>query len=454
MAAVFGALGSLLTPSKEQEPSKMSVANDAIENGEAGTERVNETPVSVISSAEEQSLSQNNAEKCPDVNENAKNAKSQQKGDVLAGLDAPISTGDECGMCHKSITIRQASGCAKCGFCDSIFCKDCSHFTPQMCKNVLERADVLWACYSCLPRLENAKLATPVESSTDTIDKGKSTTPNFEELKGEINSVITEKVVPQLISKIEQSMNTLSENIRQWNSISYANAADGNLSDSETADSDDEEFPDALTKVLSKKEQKALRRAQREENNSLKLVQAALASQKDDEERQRNLIVYRLSESLNSVTEARTKDREAVQKLLGVLNVDSAPVEVRRLGKYDRDTVSSRPRPVKIVLHDRSERDLAMANVSNLATVTDDSIKSVQVNYDLNREQRDKQKALVAEAKELSKNSQTHIWKVRGPPENMITRKFLKRKTDTHTNTQAPATQSPQTETTLPQETT
>ena len=429
MAAVFGALGSLLTPSKEQEPSKMSVANDAIENGEAGTERVNETPVSVISSAEEQSLSQDNAEKCPDVNENAKNAKLQQKGDVLAGLDAPISTGDECGMCHKSITIRQASGCAKCGFCDSIFCKDCSHFTPQMCKNVLERADVLWACYSCLPRLENAKLATPVESSTDTIDKGKSTTPNFEELKGEINSVITEKVVPQLISKIEQSMNTLSENIKQWNCISYANAADGNLSDSETADSDDEEFPDALTKVLSKKEQKALRRAQREENTSLKLVQAALASQKDDEERQRNLIIYRIPESLASVTEARTKDREAIQRLLETLDVDSSPVEIRRLGRFDKDIVKDRPRPVKVMLTDRSTRDLAMANVAKLARATDPTIKSLQVCYDLNKDQRVRQKSLVAEGKELSKNSQTHIWKVRGPPENMLLRKFIKRNT-------------------------
>ena len=183
----------------------------------------------------------------------------------------------------------------------------------------------------------------------------------------------------------------------------------------------------------------------------MKIVQAALASQKDDEERQKNLIVYRLPESLDSVTEARTKDREAVQKLLTALNVDSTPVEIRRLGKFDKDTVSNRPRPVKIVLLDRSERDLAMANVSNLAKVTDDAIKSVQVNYDLNREQRDKQKELVAEAKELSKNSTTHIWKVRGPPENMTTRKFLRRKTDIQADTQAQATQNIHTGTTPPQ---
>ena len=70
-----------------------------------------------------------------------------------------------------------------------------------------------------------------------------------------------------------------------------------------------------------------------------------------------------------------------------------------------------------------------MANVFRLAKVTDVTIKSVQVNYDLNKDQRQKQKELVAEGKEFSKNSTTHIWKVRGPPDNMQLRKYLRRRT-------------------------
>ena len=430
MAAVFGALGSLLTPNKEQEPPKMLVTNDAIENGEVGTVHANQTPATAISSADVQIQNQNNSVKCPDVREKAKNVKSQQKGDVLTGFDAPTSTGDKCGMCQKSITIKQAAGCAKCGFCDGIFCNDCSHFTPHMCKNVLERADILWACYTCLPRLENAKLATPVESSTDTIEEGKLSMVNFEELKGEINCVISEKVVPQLITKIEQSMNTLSENIKQWNNIPYASAAEGDSSDG-SENPPEESFPeDGLSRVMSKKERKAAVRQSKEYTESVKIAQAALASQKEDEERQKNILVYRLPETVSSAEEARKNEKEQVKKLLDALEVNASPVEIKRLGKFNKDTVKEKPRPIKIVFGNKISRDEAINNARNLGKIQDENLiwlKNLQICYDLNKEQREQQKAKIDEAKELSKNSETHVWRVRGTPGNMFLKKFEKK---------------------------
>ena len=75
-------------------------------------------------------------------------------------------------------------------------------------------------------------------------------------------------------------------------------------------------------------------------------------------------------------------------------------------------------------LLDRATRDLAMANTTKLAKVTDTTLKTLTVSYDLSKEQREEQKKLVAEGKELTKNSTTHIWKVRGPPGYMQLKKF------------------------------
>ena len=437
MAAVFGALGSLLTPGKEPE-SKPPVATDAIDNG-AEAERTNEPQTNSISSAEDNSAhdSERNSlptEKLADEAKKTKNTKSQSKGGISDPVSAIAAIGGDCGMCKKSITNKQAVGCAKCGFCDDIFCKDCSQFTSHMCQTVLERADVLWACYSCLPRLENAKLATPLtgtpENVADIIADGGSVLRKFDELKGEINSMINDKVVPQLITKIEQSISTLNANItNQWCTMPGANAfAEGCHSSNESDDSGDEEFPeDGMTRVMTKKQRKAAVRQSREYTASLKIAQAALASQKEDEDRQKNILVYRLPETLTSASDARKNEKETIAELLNVLDVNSAPVEIKRLGKFDSDKVNDKPRPIKVVFNNKISRDEAINNARNLGKATDAKIKNLQICYDLSREQREQQKVKLDEAKELSKNSETHVWRVRGTPGNMFVKKFEKR---------------------------
>ena len=371
--------------------------------------------------------------------------ESEQKQKTAAAVSA-------CGMCENSISSCKPKGSINCGVCETIYCLGCADFTAHANNTVLNRTDVFWACYQCLPEMTNKLTAKPCEhdepQGTNEPENAFMTSMQNEIVKmssemkalGEGIKACKRENFESLKSLLESSLQSVNSNVipvtdpivseivagvsAAWHNTHMS--ADYRNSDSDS-ESEEEDFPDAMTKVMSKKEKRELSRAQREEKNSIKLVQAALASQKDDEERQKNLIIYRLPETLTSISEARTKDQESIKTLLETLDVDSAPVEIRRLGRFDKDIVKDRPRPVKVVLLDRNERDLAMANVSKLAKVTDPIIKSVQVNYDLNRNQREKQKELVAEGKDLTKNSTTHIWKVRGPPENMQLRKFLRR---------------------------
>ena len=348
---------------------------------------------------------------------------------------------NRCTNCNVVPEAQGETQLVGCTFCPEWYCiSKCAKINKSEMK-LLSKQCWLWQCPKCCEKDENkirnvdsdqsllldlqksiSKMSTDMKALSQGIEASKS--DNLESLKNLLDSSL--KTANSMPINVDPLVVEIVAGVSDaW---TQQMTKDGGHSESDTEEVvDNEDFPDAMRTVLSKREKRELSRVQREEKNSIKLVQAALASQKDDEERQKNLIVYRIPETLSSVTEARTKDQEAVKKLLETLDVDSAPVEIRRLGRFDRDHAAERPRPVKIVLMDRTSRDLAMANVTKLAKTSDAGLKALQVCYDLNRDQRDIQKKLVAEGKDLTKNSQTHIWKVRGPPENMQLRKFLKR---------------------------
>ena len=76
--------------------------------------------------------------------------------------------------------------------------------------------------------------------------------------------------------------------------------------------------------------------------------------------------------------------------------------------------MGDKPRPVKVVFSNKISRDEAISNARNLGKVDDAALKTLQICYDLSLEHREQQKAKLSEAKELSKNSETHVWRVRG----------------------------------------
>ena len=434
MFAIVDIVSKALTPGKAENPAESQVSMDAMTAElKRGNDSVSLDKASAESSAESQ-LSSDNGQTITCQENDDKTAKLGPNRPLLGSKQDGDASAEICGMCDKAISLCKNKGTAcvslNCGICDTIYCSGCAEFTPTQISKVLDRADILWSCYQCFSKFEENKLATPLAPALDSDDKHE--------------TLLTE------MSKISQEMKALSQGMESYkqgnlqsiksmieSSIQSANASafpelvagiNGALGHDDKSDSgsesEEEDFPDAMRKVLTKRERRELVRAQREESNSVKLVQAALASQKQDEERQKNIIVYRVPETLSSITEARSKDSETIQKLLGSLGVDSAPVDIRRLGRFNKETVGASPRPVKVTLLDRATRDLAMANTTKLAKVTDTTLKTLTVSYDLSKEQREEQKKLVAEGKELTKNSTTHIWKVRGPPGYMQLKKF------------------------------
>ena len=67
-----------------------------------------------------------------------------------------------------------------------------------------------------------------------------------------------------------------------------------------------------------------------------------------------------------------------------------------------------------------------MENTNKLQNASED-LKQLSVCYDLSEEERVTVKTLVEQAKEKSKNSTSHIFRVRGPPGNMKIYRFLLR---------------------------
>ena len=414
MEAIIGAVGNLLTPSKQSEPVEMPVTNDAI-NGDA--ERVIETQVSSICSADSNlDMSAHDTAKHTPVENNPtgrkkiqKNAKSTLKNDASDG----VAQNDDCGMCKKPISKSKVADCAECGFCEGIFCQKCTEITPHMCKTVLNRADVLWACYSCLPKLENAKLATPLDQestrSSDVIVEGKVVMQKFDSLRDEIDGLkgqMKEAVVG--ISKFSQD---ISKQMREiMNDTIFGDdypEFDPNISHKQAkriANEQNKTPPPTLNTIMKS----AVNEQKREEKKE------------DSEQAQArcNIIIYNLEEPSETDGERRkTSTNDKISELLNFLEVtDITPLKTHRLGKFQSGgSENNKSRPLKVILKNVDEAKTIVNSCKKLKNAPA-NLKMLSVSHDLTNEERKTIREEVKKAKEMTAKSPNLDFKVMGPP--------------------------------------
>ena len=148
------------------------------------------------------------------------------------------------------------------------------------------------------------------------------------------------------------------------------------------------------------------------------MFKRAYTEHKRDETRLNNVIIHKAVEPKEASQEARQKnDQSLVKELLDHIGVEHKPVKVFRLGKYDEEQ-TNKSRPLKVVFDTSVAQDEIMGKVYKLAQAPD-NIKNVSVNYDMNKDERDECSRLVKDAKNKSKNSTTHKYKVIGRPGQM-----------------------------------
>ena len=105
------------------------------------------------------------------------------------------------------------------------------------------------------------------------------------------------------------------------------------------------------------------------------------------------------------------------------MNVAVVPTKTYRLGKYNPEETG--PRPLKLEFENKESTSQVMGSVRALRNAPD-NIKNISLCYDLSKEDRALTKKKVAEAKELTKNDQEYVHKVRALPGDVEIIRFRK----------------------------
>ena len=421
MEGLLNLVGPILTPGKVVETDKM-VATDA-KNGAStkSTERVSQPQAADILSAEN------------DANETHPDAKTEiaktDKFLVKKGKNTPKpneeAPADECGMCIKSIKLSKYKCGVNCDLCDTLYCVGCADFTPTQVSKVLDRVDVMWACYNCVPRLNNMKLATPLaqeegltQISAEIQTNGESVMRKFDDLKGEVNNLKAQ--VSEAVTGLEKMSGNMERQFRQI------------MNDTIFGD----DFPDFDPNISHKQAKRIAAEQNRTPPPTLNTVmKTAVVEQKKEEKKEDaekaiarcNIIIYGIEEPKEEDGEKRNEHNRAnVDELFSFLEVESIiPIKTHRLGKFRDD---GKPRPLKVILDNQIEAETVVKNCKKLRDAPT-QLKTYSVSHDLTNEERIAIKSLVNQAKDQTAKSPNMDFKVVGPPWQPTIKSFKKRAT-------------------------
>ena len=138
-----------------------------------------------------------------------------------------------------------------------------------------------------------------------------------------------------------------------------------------------------------------------------------------DEERQRNIIIYRLPESDDDDQDKRKDyDKSLFEKLskneLGIAGVK--PTKIIRLGRRDPELT----RPLLVTTPTVMDKRRIMASLNKLKNASED-FSNISVSNDLTKEERQERQNLVLEAKckQEEDGQNQRPFRIRGPPGKM-----------------------------------
>ena len=153
------------------------------------------------------------------------------------------------------------------------------------------------------------------------------------------------------------------------------------------------------------------------------VLKQVYSEHKRDESRMINVIVHRAVESHEPSHEVREQNDETlVSDLLDHIGAEQKPVKVVRLGKYDQNDLT-KLRPLKLVFKNNDAQEEIMSKAHKVVHAPE-KFKKMSISYDMNKNEQEQCRKLVQQAKEMSKNSTTHKWKVIGRPGQMTLKDF------------------------------
>lgn len=390
------------------------------------------------SSRDEQTKTANGGNANGDVPEN----HSDDKKDKNDAGNGGKSVDSKCGGCMKEFDGMRAKCSIKCVMCESWFCVQCSTLKKtELLGAVISRSDVFWACGKCatlIPKVTRAAKAQADSNPTEAIDHvdiGKIHHVDIAKIQGCIESTIKETLKKELIPAVEECFapvkQAVEDSVRETvlteippvvkTCIEPVNKM---VEDSIAKTWANFLFPD-FPEIGSPEFQNAPKKPKLSLTAALKRANTEI---RRDESRLTNVIIHRATESRDPNPETRSQsDQTTVSEILDHIGVAHRPVKFARLGQYSQDD-QTRPRPIKVVFKDSAEQGEVISRAHKLMDAPE-SIKNVSICYDMTKEEQETCRDLVKEAKNLTKDSTTHRFKVVGRPGEMEVKPFPLRPT-------------------------
>ncbi|KAI8479979.1 hypothetical protein Bbelb_422780 [Branchiostoma belcheri] len=350
-----------------------------------------------------------------------KKGKTKKRG-VLGNQTKVASTSESvewtCKKCSN--TLRDEDGCQAltCDGCNNHYCLSCTSLTQLEFKALskLQRDDVCWFCANCKPKVHQC------------FRDSNSNTTNVPDLAEKLDAIV--KKISSLESKVDIVYKGQKRQVKLAEEIGEEEAVNDLLSSSETLQNDIHDNPTNESSEEDSNQGPWITVTKRKTKTPAlaEILKEALVEQKkvedEQEKRKHNLIIYNVEEADQSDTRKK-QDKEFVESLLKVhLEVDVKVKEMYRLGRKP-DTNQKRGRPLKITLENKEDRSIILNRLSKLKNA-EDKIRRISVTADLSKDEREKIKELVQEAKNRTQQEVKGEWihVVRGTyPKLQIVRK-------------------------------
>jgi len=147
-----------------------------------------------------------------------------------------------------------------------------------------------------------------------------------------------------------------------------------------------------------------------------KQVSKVVQQKVDHGKREKNIIIYRVAESDNREAE-HEHDQGIIQELFETCQVQVKDYIYKRLGSRETAREEGKVRPILLTFKELTQKIDLFKNLKKLKNAPD-HLKSISVNHDLTKVERDETKNLVTKAKEKETEDPLHRYRVRGPPGN------------------------------------
>ena len=211
--------------------------------------------------------------------------------------------------------IKSKTLVIQCSFCDLWTCASCTKFKKSDL-TVMSRNDVLRSCHSCMQSMK--KQTRQIQG-----------THELQEQITELKQTIENKIK----SAIQNSVPKAVEKILDTTGVSESVNANVNKLWSETL-GDPADFP-----ALDSEEAK-LAAKKPKQNTIEKVVKKAVLEQKNDElRRDNNIIIFNAEEPTEpEINKRKDHDQKVVTDLLKAIEVETTPVQIVRLGAFNKKT--------------------------------------------------------------------------------------------------------------------